>query len=281
MSGTDDEVVGVLKGGATGGKISSVSVAAVGGLALVVMSVAGCVTAGLVGWLVTPAALLAVLLLPAPALLGAALGGWALGAIGRSRGRLGGRTMALAALFVGLSVGALQGAIAGSALATWWPVKKLVVPVVNEMAVALEKGDYGRARRSLAPAASQVVSDERLAALLVDSRMAYGPLREATFGLDVFVDSYRFVRRSAGGQGGGGGGGISAPPKPVGLTFARGRVIAYVFVDQGALDNGEVLILDMLVAGPLGSGRTLLPAGQAAEAARSLGIGVKEGTLAP
>ncbi len=184
--------------------------------------------------------------------------------------------MALTALFVGLSVGALQGAIAGSALATWWPVKKLVVPVVSEMAAALEVGDYTGARRALSPATARQITDERLAALLTDSRAALGPFREATFGLDVFVDSYRLVRQSAGGSGTGsvGVGGGGGPPKPVGLTFARGRVIAYVFVDQASLDRREVLILDLLLTTPGGTGRTLLPHGPAAGAARALGIAV-------
>ena len=113
--------------------------------------------------------------------------------------------------------------------------------------------------------------------VLAPAAQQYGPFVEATFGLDVFVDSFQRVRESAQraqATGGPGLGGPGVAPKPVGLRFARGSVIAYVFVDQGAIEQGRVEILDILVTPQQGPATTLLPDGPAVQAARSLGLAV-------
>lgn len=261
------------------GGIGSISVLATASMILSLASVGGCVAAGIVGSLVSPAALVAVLVLPLPALLGAILGALALRSIRNSQGAVGGRTMAIIGLFVGLIAAVLQGAVAGSAFATYWPVKQTVAPVVEEFATAIQSGDLASARTRLSPSASQVVTDERLYGLLAPSVRRYGTFRGATFGLDVFVESFKAVREAAAnaqaaGQASGGGPGDL--PKPIGLSFANGRVIAYVFVDQGALSQRRVEILDMLVT-PRGlEATTLLPDGPAVQAARSLGVPVAD-----
>jgi hypothetical protein len=259
------------------GRIDSISLTAVAAFIFALASVLGCMVAAVMGTLVTPAAFVIVLVLPFPALIGAVLGGVAMRNISRSQGRLGGRTMALIALFLGLISAALQGAVAGSALATYWPVKTRVAPVVGEFARAVAAGDFTSARVALSPSASQVVTNEQMRALLAPAAVQLGAFRQATFGLDVFVDSFRQVRESASRAAAGGGPGLGGPgeaPKPVGLGFARGRVIAYVFVDQGALAQGSVEILDMLVVNMTGPATALLPDGPAIQAARSLGMPV-------
>lgn len=259
------------------GRIDSISLAAVAACIFAVASVLGCLTSLAMGTLVTPAAFVIVLALPVPAFLGAALGGIALRNISRSQGRLGGRTMALIGLFLGLIAGVLQGAVAGSALATYWPVKTRVAPVVQEFVNAVQVNDFATARVSLSASASQVVTDEQLRSLFAPSIVNLGPFQRATFGLDVFVDSFKQVRESARRAAAAGGTGLGGPgeaPKPVGLAFARGRVIAYVFVDQGALSQGSVEILDMLVVNTQGPATAMLPDGPAIQAARAMGMAV-------
>lgn len=261
-----------------GGRIDSISLAAVGACIFAVASVLGCLTSVALGMLVTPAAFIVIMALPFPALLGAAMGGVALRNISRSQGRLGGRTMAIIAVFLGLISATLQGAMAGSALATYWPVKSRVAPVVAEFARAVEINDFAAARQALSASASQVAGDERQKALLAPCFVQLGAFRQATFGLDVFVDSFRQVRDSAqrASASGSAAAGPGDAPKPVGLAFARGRVIAYVFVDHGALDQGNVEILDMLVVNREGPATALLPDGPAMQAARAMGLQVAD-----
>lgn len=259
------------------GRIDSISLAAVAACIFAVASVLGCLTSLAVGTLVTPAAFVVVLALPVPSFLGAALGGIALRNISRSQGRLGGKAMALIGLFLGLMTGVLQGAVAGSALATYWPVKTRVAPVVQEFVNSVQVNDFAAARTALSKSASQVVTDEQLRSLIAPIIVRLGPFRQATFGLDVFVDSFKQVREAASRAAAGGGTGLAGPgeaPKPVGLKFARGRVIAYVFVDQGALAQGDVEILDMLVVDSQGAATALLPDGPAIQAARAMGMAV-------
>lgn len=236
-----------------------------------------CVVASLMAYLVAPEAAVVVLVLPVIAFGGAVMGGLALRKIRRSGGMIGGRPLATIGLFVGLGSGVLQTAFLVSAMATVWPIRTVLAPATGEFLMHLGSGQFDAARPRLDQAARTALDDKALKRFIQTLEQACGPFQSANFGLDVFIESRRRLQEAAARGVVPGAATPANVPKPVGLTFANTRAVAYVFVDQQAIQRGTVLMTDILVLLPDGRAVALGSGGEAAQAAQALGIALIEG----
>ena len=116
------------------------------------------------------------------------------------------------------------------------------------------------------------LDDQALRMFIQTLERECGPFQSANFGIDVFVESRRRLQTVMARGVAPGAAPPANVPKPVGLTFANTRAIAYVFVDQVAITRNTVLVSDMLVLLPDGHGVVLRPDSGAAKAALALGI---------
>ncbi len=243
-------------------------------------SVGVCLLAGIISAVVDPRAAGAVLVLPLISLSGAIMGGVALLRIERSGGRLGGRTAALIGLFLGLVATIIQGAVAGGALAAYFPVKRHIVPTMERAMRSAATGDMTATRALLGPASGTELADERLSRFFLAMEDRLGPWTAARFDIGVLVDAAREARAGAARAGG------AAPPtgelpKPVVLVFARGEALAFLYPDQAALGKRQVRIADALIilphdASAIPDAVSLMPAGQAAALGKWLGAHMLE-----
>lgn len=217
--------------------------------------------------------MLGAIALPLPLLsLGAVvLSALALRAIGRSEGRVKGRKLALIGLFLGLMLAVIQGAMSGAALASYLPIRRKIVPLAQEVAAAVSRGDLPAARSSMAPAVSQVLSDDRISGFFTGLEASQGDFVRAEFSIDSWIRSRGRIVSAMGGR--------STPatqpsefPKPVELVYARGRLNAYFFIDEAGLGRQEVLLRDVLVFVNDSSLMVLLPDGPASLWARWFGL---------
>jgi len=233
--------------------IAGYSLVAMLAFALSVMSLLICLGASVVGAFVTPAALVVILGLPLLGFAAALLGGAALSSIRRSGGATGGRRLAIFAVFVGIGSGVIQASFAVSAIASFWSIKTVLAPSVEPlMAKGVNDGDTEPMRLAFSRAADFRVDDARLASFFGTLEDELGEFESAGVGLDIFFDLRERMAGAAGST-------VSPPanqPKPLGLTFKKRRVTAYFFLDQDALQNGDVVIDDALVF--LGDGRAVL-----------------------
>lgn len=246
------------------------STLAAAALLLALTSVGGCLAALAAALLVKPSLAGVILVLPALGLGAAACGGIALARIRRSRGRVLGRGAALVGLFFGLFSAVLQGAVGYGAMASFWPIKRDVVPAVARF-VGVGSGFHAStSRATLSPAAAQAVDEARLAWFVGRLRRHAGAGVAVRFELQTLVDARAALTRT--GAAGGKGDAPAEWPKPVSLRGDSGSTTLFVFLDDDALKNGRVLFRDALEIGPDGAAATLLPDGPAARVAAWLGL---------
>jgi len=249
-------------------------------------SAATCLVTTLVAALVDPAAAAIILLLPALSLIGAISGVVGLRQIGKSPGVYIGRGLALLGLFIGLPAMILQGAAVGGVVATITPVQTRIVPVVTALSDAAQRGDRAGAAKLLSPGTVATTGDEGCERFFADLSSRYGPPGGVRFGLDVFMENFRRVRRATGAAppfaGTPAGAAPAATPaqgptnvefpKPVALTHGGAMVLLYVFTDPDALTRDSVIVMDLLAIGPDGVATTLLPDGPGLAMGKWLGV---------
>lgn len=265
------------------------------GSACSLASAATCLVTTLIAALFDPAAAAIILILPLLSLAGAITSVVGLRQIGRSRGAFVGRGLALVGLFVGLPAMILQGAAVGGGIATVTPVQTRIVPVITALNDAAQRGDRAGAARLLSGGTATIIGDAGAETFFADLTSRYGPPGGVRFGLDVFLENFRRVRRATGaappfaGTPAGATPASPAPatpapatpaqgpanvefPKPVALSQGGSMVLLYVFTDPDALKSDIVLVMDLLAIGPDGVATTLLPDGPGVAMGKWLGV---------
>ena len=235
---------------------------AAGAALLAAASTAVCVATTLLALFWNAQAAVVVAFLPILG-LGAAVAGWlGLRQIAASSGALAGRPLALLGLFVGLLTAVLQGAAVIGALMNFSALKVHLTPAVENFLEASAVGDYPRARTLLSSEAAGI-SDERLGFFMNGLHAHEGQVAtvQASIGTVIRgIETLRGMQVRAD---------MTPPdarPLPVDLV-GNGSSLAYIFVNQGAVNSNAVLLDDILILRADGTSLTLREDGPAAEMA--------------
>ncbi|MFU8827832.1 MAG: hypothetical protein ACNA8P_00170 [Phycisphaerales bacterium] len=219
-----------------------------------------------------------VLIGPLIALNGCVLAFVALRSIERSSDQVVGRPLALIALFVGVGVTAIQGALVLLALVTL-SASSTLAPVGAEL-VGYAQADRQRlARQVLSTEASATLSDDDLRVFAETVRQELGTVSGASA-------SFRLIRdaRGAMAEAGALDGYNPDPadrPRPIYLNFGERRVLAYVYTDQDALLDKQIRIRDLFIYHEPGRVILLQEDGPGASFARAAGWTVVRASLPP
>lgn len=217
---------------------------------LALSSLGGCVVALLLVTVGLVQAFAIVLVMPVLGLSGAAMGYLAMRDIRRSEGKLKGRVPALLGLFLGLLTASIQGAAGIGVLRTYMDAKNTLAPAMGRLFIAMDRGEDATAQLFLSQS-SDMPDAERRAAMIAALRERFGACRGASFDLNTIVEG-RDLAAS----------GSSKPidptqvdlPRTVRLVFEKGETLLLVWLDNPALEKGEVRLYDALVVLSAGGG---------------------------
>ncbi|MCA9309985.1 MAG: hypothetical protein KDA21_02205, partial [Phycisphaerales bacterium] len=198
--------------------------------------------------------------------LAAAILAWmGLRQIASSQGRLAGRPLALLGLFLGLLTAVLQGAAVIGALMNFSALKVHLIPAVETFLAASEVGDYPKARGLLSAEASGI-SDDRLAFFHANLTRHEGDIREVDASIQTVIrgiEAMRDLQVPANTPA------PDARPLPLDL-MGNQLTLAYIFVNQDAVNSNAVLLDDIMILRADGTALTLREDGPAATMAAYL-----------
>lgn len=249
---------------------------------LALLNLSGCVVTILVALLGLVHAMWVMLALPLLGVSAAVLGYSALKQIERSQGALRGRVPALIGLFLGLITATTQVAMSIGPLSMFYASRNALAPAVGRMFIELARADSAAAARYVSDSTEAPTLD-RLTACLRGAEARLGPFKGATFDMDTLVSAARLARSAAPSPSTSPAPAGSAPPpdgqRVLTLIFENGRAPMVLWLDNPALERGEVKLLDgFIVLNPdaVNAGAkpevTLLRAeGPAANTARAMG----------
>lgn len=240
-------------------------------LVLALFGVASCLAVSVLAVFVTPAAAVGLALAPAAGLTAAILGLIAIYRINRSGGLLMGRGPALIGVFVGIMGATVTGSAVVGAIMTMRSVAATLAPRVALIIPSLGLPDPSAARASLAPAAIESLTDDQILAFSRAVRHRMGEKTSIEAGLGLPARTVQLMRQAPGAR-------TAAltqdrhAPRPVEIIGPGGRALMYVVLDQDSMDQGRILIADLLFIAPDFAALPLRPDGPAAEIQRELGL---------
>lgn len=200
--------------------------------------------------------------------IGAAVTGWlALRRIAASSGALSGRPLALLGLFVGLLTTVLQGSFVIGAMINFSAMRVHLVPSMETFFEAAEARDVNKIRTLLSTDAGSI-SDERILAFARAVRSEQGQVASVDFSVGTMIRGRQKLMDLAGQTSG------NPPadrPHPVEI-HGRRMTLAWVFLDQDAVNAASVRINDLLILGDSGTALTLRKDGPAAQLATYFGL---------
>lgn len=211
---------------------------------LAVVSTFGCMAAAALvflgqGWA-------AAVVIGLPILGGSAvfLGWLALRDIRASGGRLTGRVPALVGMFLGLMSAVTQGSFGVGAMLVYSSFPHSLRPVVQRLFIAMDRAESAAAGSQLSPS-TQAPTPERLDRVGAELHRRLGRCLGAEFDLSVVMDSRRFASTLVPAPG-------SAPAtteaiKPARVVYEKGAVLVLTWLDNAAMNNDEIRVLDALV----------------------------------
>lgn len=210
---------------------------------LALISLSACVVSTLLVLVGLVQAFAVVIVLPVLGISAAVLGFVSLREIGKSEGRLKGRVPALIGLFLGLLSASIQGAAGIGGLRTYMDLKNNLAPAMGRLFIAMDRGEDSTAEMHLSKS-TEMPTSQRRAALIALLRERFGASRGAIFDVQTISDG-RELAASGG----------STPmdptqvdlPRTVRLVFDRGNALLLVWLDNPALEQGEVRMIDGLV----------------------------------
>ncbi len=189
------------------------------------------------GW-----AALVIIALPVAGGLAVTLAWRAMREIRASAGRLQGRAPALVGMFLGLLSAVMQGSFGVGALLVYSAYPGTLRPVAARLFVALDRDEPASAAMfiSTSTQAPGVDRQKRIAAALRDR---FGKCLGAEFDLSLVLESRRFASAIKV---------TGAVPtaenlRPVRLVYERRKVLALLWLDNVALSNDTVRVLDALI----------------------------------
>ena len=216
---------------------------------LALSSLCGCVVALLLVTVGLVQAFAIVLVMPLLGVSGAAMGYLAMRDIRKSEGKLKGRVPALVGLFLGLLTASIQGAAGIGVLRTYMDAKNTLAPAMGRLFIALDRGEDATAERFLSQS-SDMPGAARRSAMIGALRARFGACRGASFDLGTIIEGRDLASGSA------------KPidptrvdlPRTVRLVFEKGEALLLVWLDNPALEKGEVRMYDALVVLSAGGG---------------------------
>lgn len=182
------------------------------------------------------------------------------------------RGPAAAGVIIGLASAVLQGSFLIGAIRSFTPIRTQVVPVVAAMAEEVEKGRPARARDALGEGVKGAVSDERMRGFMVRIETHTGSPMGVRFDLGAFFRARTALvgATSVGAK-------VSMDdfnPKPVEFHGPKGAIPVWVLLDEVALSQGDVRVIDMMALFPAPKAGVLMPDGRFAQFASQAGIDV-------
>jgi hypothetical protein len=223
-------------------------------------SLAGSIFAGWNSWV-------GVLAAPLLALNGCVLAFISLRSIERTPHLLG-RPLALVALFVGVGVTAIQGALVLLALVTL-SASSTLAPVGAELVGSAQADRPGLTRQVLSEELAQTLSDEQIRAFGAVIREQRGKVTGSGAGFGLIIDARRVFAEA--GPLDGYDPEAAEMPRPIYLRFGDDRLLAYVYTDPEALRDQSIRIRDMVVLFGGGEVAVLAPDGPGSELAAAAG----------
>lgn len=194
-----------------------------------------------------------VIVAPLLALNGCIMAFLALKGIEKAGGQLIGRPLALCALFIGVGVTAIQGAMVLLALVTL-SASSTLAPVGAEFVGYAQSDRIRLSRQLISSEVAGELSDEQITrfAKAIEQELGVVTGGSASFRL------VRDARRAMADAGSLDGYSVEAAdqPRPVYLEFGDQRALAYIYLDHGALQDKQIRIRDMFVY--LGNGRAIV-----------------------
>jgi hypothetical protein len=182
------------------------------------------------------------------------------------------RGPAAGGVIVGLASAVLQGSFLIGAVRSFTPIRTQVVPIVAAMVEEVEKGRPARARDALGEGVRGAVSDRRVTGFMTQIESYTGSPMGVRFDLGAFVRA-----RSALVGATRAGANVSMDdfnPKPVEFHGPRGSMTVWVLLDERALSQASVRIIDMMALFPTPKADVLMPDGRFAQFAGQAGIEV-------
>jgi len=228
-------------------------------------SLAGSIFAGWNSWV-------GVLAAPLIALNGCVLAFISLRSIEREP-HLMGRPLALVALFVGVGITAIQGALVLLALVTLSGSSALA-PVGAELVGSAQADRLGLSRQVLSQELAQSLSDEQIRAFGAVIREQRGRVTGSGAGFGLILDARRVFAEA--GPLDGYDPDVANMPRPIYLRFGDDRLLAYVYTDPDALRDQNIRIRDMVVLFGGGEVAVLAPDGPGSELAAAAGWRIVE-----
>ncbi|MGD9693064.1 MAG: DUF4190 domain-containing protein [Phycisphaerales bacterium] len=205
---------------------------------------------------------------PGAGLVGALLGIGGLVSIGKSRGRLTGKGLAITGLVLGLILSVLWGSVVVGFGQAYRFYRDRMIPPVAMLVESIEK-DPAAARTGLTEGAAKSVTDEDMAQFAAALRAHYGEFREAPkdFGslLQTFGESMGAQNQDQTMRGGQRG-------VPVPLQFERGGVLIVAVFDESTFDAKQPRYEDLFAVLPGRKAVTLRKGGRAKEEALNMGF---------
>jgi len=209
-----------------------------------------------------------VLIAPLLALNGCILAFLSLRSIERQPEELLGRPLALIALFVGVGVTAIQGALVLLALVTLSASSRLA-PVGAELVGSAQNGRPGLTRQVLSEDLAKDLTDVQISSFAQAIDRQHGTVTGSGAGFGLILDARRVF--SEAGPMDGYDPDAADMPRPIYLRFDDERVLAYVYTDQQALQDKKIRIRDMVVLLGPGEVAVLAADGPGAELADAAG----------
>lgn len=218
----------------------------------------------------------AILVMPLLGVSACVIGFFALRDIKNSQGRLKGRVPALIGVFLGLLTATIQGAAGIGALRTYMDLRNTLAPAMGRLFIALDRGEPATAALYLSKS-TQAPTQETLARVTGELRARLGACRGAEFDLEVLKLASDLARSGTPTQ-------SPTPvdlPRSVRLIYEKGHVLLLVWLDNPALDQNEVRLIDGILMLPAAQGATggaageivlLRSDGPAATVAQSFGL---------
>lgn len=211
--------------------------------------------------------------MPALGILAAILAFLAMRSIAASEGRTAGRPLALIAMFLGLGVAILQGAVVIGAVRVVADIRNTLVPAASQFITEANSGDTDQLRDRLAPAVANNLTDESIARFTDALQTELGPNQRVHLTIGAVLASAAELRARA-------TPGSSIPnfdARPIVIEGAKSSAVAYAFLDEAAFDKDKLLFVDFLVVlAESDRAITLRPEGPAAQVARALNLATSE-----
>ncbi len=209
-----------------------------------------------------------ICLIPGLGVLGALFGIAAMVLIGKSRGRLSGKGLAITGIVLGVIVSVLWGSmVVGFGQAFRFYKDRMIPPVA---ALVESSGtDTTMARGSLTPGAAKSVTDEDFAQFAAALHAHYGKFDGAPDDfmslISAFAESMQSQKQNQSIQGGNGG-------VPVPMRFERGAVLIVAVYDESTFDPKTPQFEDAFAVIPDRKAVTLRKGGRAKEEALNMGF---------